>query len=77
MKNQVFKARVTSPAATTVAKVARLAKVKELSKHTLHLHLKETEWKIDNRNANKVEIRLRYRRESPLCQARPRDLTVA
>lgn len=49
----------------------RLAKVKGLSKHTVHLHLKETEWRVNNRNANKVKIRLRYLRENPLCQARP------
>lgn len=36
-----------------------------------HLHPKETEWRVNTRNFNKVKILLRYLRENPPCQARP------
>ena len=49
-----------------MAKV-RLAKFKGLPKHTFHLHLKETEWRFNNRASNKVRLLLTYLRKSPLC----------
>lgn len=48
-----------------MAKV-RLAKFKGLPKHTFHLHLKETEWRYNNRASNKPKLLLRYLRENPL-----------
>jgi len=42
-----------------VAKV-RLTKFKGIPAHTFHLHLKETEWRYNNRNANKEKILLQY-----------------
>jgi transposase len=44
----------------------RLAKFKGLPKHTFHLHLKETEWRYNNRASNKPKLLLRYLREKPL-----------
>jgi len=43
---------------------ARLVKFKGLPKHT---HLKETEWRFNNRHSNKSRILLKYLREKPLC----------
>jgi len=48
-----------------VAKV-RLTKFKGIPAHTFHLHLKETEWRYNNRNANKEKILLQYLRKNPL-----------
>jgi len=48
-----------------VAKV-RLTKFKGIPAHTFHLHLKETEWRYNNRNANKEKILLQYPRKNPL-----------
>lgn len=53
-----------------MAKV-RLAKFKGASKHTFHLHIKETEWRYNQRGSNKVRLLLRYLRENSLCEARP------
>ena len=44
----------------------RLAKFKGLPKHTFHLHLKETEWRYNNRTSDKPKLLLRYLRETPL-----------
>lgn len=49
-----------------MAKV-RLAKFKGLPKHTFHLHLKETEWRFNQRGSKKVRPLLKYLRENPLC----------
>ena len=56
-----------------LAKV-RLAKLKGLPRHTFHLHLKETEWRFDHRKADKYKTLLRYLRQNPLSQARPKML---
>lgn len=48
-----------------LAKV-RLVKFKGLPKHTFHLHLKETEWRYNNRAYDKTKLLLRYLRENPL-----------
>ena len=48
-----------------MAKV-RLAKFKGLPKNTFELHLKETEWRYNNRASDKIKILLRYLRENPL-----------
>ncbi len=48
-----------------MAKV-RLAKLKDLPKHTFHLHLKETEWRYNHRVSDKPKLFLRYLREYPL-----------
>lgn len=48
-----------------MAKV-RLAKFKGLAKSSFHLHLKETEWRYNNRKVNKNKILLTYLRENPL-----------
>lgn len=44
----------------------RLAKFKGLPKHTFHLHLKETEWRYNNRASDKPRLLQRYLRENPL-----------
>ena len=49
-----------------MAKV-RLAKFKGLPKHTFHLHLKETEWRFNQRASDKVRLLLRYLRKNPIC----------
>ena len=46
-----------------LAKV-RLAKFKGLPKQTFHLHLKETEWRFNNRTSNIYKILLR---NNPIC----------
>ena len=48
-----------------LAKV-RLAKFKGLPRHTLHLHLKETEWRYNHRHADKYKTLLRYLRQNPI-----------
>ena len=48
-----------------LAKV-RLAKFKGLPRHTFHLHLKETEWRYNNRNADKYQTLLKYLHQNPL-----------
>ena len=48
-----------------LAKV-RLAKFKGLPRHTFHLHLKETEWRYNNRHADKYQTLLKYLRQNPL-----------
>ena len=48
-----------------MAKV-RLTKFKGLPRHTFHLHLKETEWRYNQRNANRYKLLLSYLRERPL-----------
>jgi transposase len=48
-----------------LAKV-RLAKFKGLPKATFHLHLKETEWRYNNRIANRYKTLLTYLRQNPL-----------
>jgi transposase len=48
-----------------LAKV-RLAKFKGLPKHTFRLHLKETEWRYNNRQADKYKTLLTYLRNNPL-----------
>ena len=48
-----------------LAKV-RLAKFKGIKKSTLHLYLKETEWRYNNRSSDKVRLLLSYLRENPL-----------
>ena len=47
-----------------LAKV-RLAKSKGLPQHTLHLHLKETEWRYNHGHADKYQTLLRCLRENP------------
>ena len=49
-----------------VAKVW-LVKFKGVPKHTFHPHLKETEWRFNNRHSNKVRILLRHLRENSFC----------
>ncbi len=49
-----------------LAKV-RLSKFKGLPKHTFHLHLKETEWRYNNRHSNKHKILLSMLRKNPVC----------
>ena len=56
-----------------LAKV-RLAMFKGLPRHTFHLHLKETEWRYNNRHADKYQTSLRYLRQNPLSQARPKNI---
>jgi transposase len=48
-----------------MAKV-RLSKFKGLPKHTFHLHLKETEWRFNNRRSNIYQLLLSYLRLNPL-----------
>jgi transposase-like protein len=48
-----------------LAKV-RLAKFKGLPRHTFHLHLKETEWRYNNRHADSYKILLALLRNNPL-----------
>jgi len=48
-----------------MAKV-RLTKFKGLHKNTFHLHLKETEWRYNNRHSNKYKIMLTYLRKYPI-----------
>jgi transposase len=48
-----------------LAKV-RLAKFKGLPKHTFHLHLKETEWRYNNRHTDKYKTLLTLLRNNPL-----------
>jgi transposase-like protein len=48
-----------------MAKV-RMTKFKGLPKHTFHLHLKETEWRYNNRHSNMGKTLLTYLRENPL-----------
>jgi hypothetical protein len=48
-----------------LAKV-RLAKFKGVPKHTFHLHLKETEWRYNNRQANNYKTLLTLLRKNPL-----------
>lgn len=48
-----------------MAKV-RLAKFKGLPKQTFHLHLKETEWRYNQRASNKHKVLLGYLRNNPL-----------
>lgn len=48
-----------------LAKV-RLTKFKGLPKHTFHLHLKETEWRFNNRNSNLYKILLHILRQNPI-----------
>jgi transposase len=38
----------------------RLAKFRGLPKHTVHLHLKETKWRQNNRTSNKTKLLLEY-----------------
>ncbi len=44
----------------------RPTKFKGLPKHTFHLHLKETEWRYNNRHSNKYKLLLSYLRKNPL-----------
>lgn len=46
---------------------SRFTRFKGLPKHTFHLHLKETEWRYNNRHSNTTRTLLRYLRENPLC----------
>jgi transposase len=48
-----------------MAKV-RLAKFKGLPKHTFQIHLKETEWRYNNRAVDKTKILLKFLRNKPL-----------
>jgi transposase len=48
-----------------LAKV-RLTKFKGVPKHTFHLHLKETEWRYNNRHADRYKTLLAYLRLNPL-----------
>ncbi len=48
-----------------MAKV-RLTKFKGLPKSTFHLHLKETEWRFNNRHSNLYKLLLYYLRKNPL-----------
>jgi transposase len=48
-----------------MAKV-RLTKFKGLPKHTFHLHLKETEWRYNNRHDNKYKTLLNYLKNNPV-----------
>ena len=48
-----------------LAKV-RLAKFKGLPAKTFHLHLKETEWRYNNRRADKTKTLLDFLRQNPL-----------
>lgn len=48
-----------------LAKV-RLAKFKGVPRDTFHLHLKETEWRYNMRDADKYRVPLRYLRTNPL-----------
>ncbi len=59
-----------------LAKV-RLAKFKGLSRHTFHLHLKETEWRFNHRKADKYKTLPRYIRQNPVRWARPNPKTPA
>lgn len=49
-----------------LAKV-RLTKFKGLAKSTFYLHLKETEWRFNNRGCDLYKIALRFLRENPIC----------
>ncbi len=64
-KDEFARARVHIEGVWGMAKV-RLSKLKGLPKHTLHLHLKETEWRYNHRTSDKPKLLLRYLRESPL-----------
>ena len=44
----------------------RLVRFKGLPRHTFHLHLKETEWRYNNRHADKYRTLLKYLRQNPL-----------
>ena len=48
-----------------LAKV-RLAKFKGVPSHTFHLHLKETEWRYNNRHADRYKTLLAFLRNNPL-----------
>lgn len=48
-----------------LAKV-RLSKFKGIPKHTFHLHLKETEWRFNNRHSNTTRLLLKLLRQYPL-----------
>ncbi|MCK5517932.1 MAG: transposase [Alphaproteobacteria bacterium] len=48
-----------------LAKV-RLTKFKGLPKHTFHLHLKETEWRFNNRSFNIYKFLLKLLRNQPI-----------
>lgn len=48
-----------------LAKV-RLAKFKGLPKHSFPLHLKETEWRYNNRHSNKYKLLLTYLGQNPV-----------
>ena len=43
----------------------------DVPEDTFHLHLKETEWRFNQRGSNKVRLLLEYIFENPFCQARP------
>ena len=49
----------------------QLARFKDVSENTLYRHLKETEWRFNQRGSNKVRLLLEYIFENPFCQARP------
>jgi len=44
----------------------RLAKFKRLPSHAFRLHLKETEWRYNNRHADKYKTLLTLFRNNPL-----------
>ena len=44
----------------------RLAKFKGLPNHTFHLHLKETEWRYNQRRSDKYKTLLTYLRQNPI-----------
>ena len=48
-----------------MAKV-RLAKFRGLPKHTFHLHLKQTEWRFNQRASNKGRLLLRSLLKKPI-----------
>ena len=49
-----------------MAKV-RLSKFKGLPSQTFHLHLKETEWRFNNRASNRYKLLLKILRKNPIC----------
>lgn len=49
-----------------LAKV-RLSKFKGLPQHTFSLHLKETEWRFNNRTSNLTKMLLKMLRNNPIC----------
>lgn len=49
-----------------LAKV-RLTKFKGIPKQTFYLHLKETEWRFNNRSSNMYKLLLKMLREMPIC----------